>query len=187
MRLVVQENTPLVLAWVEGGLASLTKRRLKRGVFVSVVDRQVAINRFVVEHNTRPKPILTKLSEPSPRLPSVRFYPRSRHSDNGRFDAVSNVPQIQSDVGDLRWQMDASPLWRGVSGQIWRRERGVRFSSETTVPGRGAEENTTVQKALTSAPSRYVVQADPALRYCAFRFFIYFSPVRWARRLLREG
>jgi len=46
------------------------------------------------------------------------------------------------------------------------------FPSETTVPGRGAEENTTVQKALTSAPSRYVVQADPALRYCAFRFFI---------------
>ena len=56
MRLVVQENTPLVLAWVEGGLASLTKRRLKRGVFVSVVDRQAAINRFVDEHNTRPKP-----------------------------------------------------------------------------------------------------------------------------------
>src|SRR5229473_7508581 len=63
-------------------------------------------------------------------------------------------------------------LWRGVPGQIWRRERGVRFSSGTTVPGRGAEENTTVQKALTSAPSRYVVQADPVLRYCAFRFFI---------------
>jgi hypothetical protein len=56
MRLVVQENTPLILAWVEDGLASLTKRRLKRGAFVSVVDRQAAINRFVVEHNTRPKP-----------------------------------------------------------------------------------------------------------------------------------
>ena len=55
---------------------------------------------------------------------------------------------IQYDVGDLRWQMDASPLWRGVPGQIWRRERGVRFSSETTVPGRGAEKNTAVQKAL---------------------------------------
>jgi len=36
----------------------------------------------------------------------------------------------------------------------------------------GGGGNTTVQKALTSAPSRYVVQADPALRYCAFRFFI---------------
>jgi hypothetical protein len=45
-----------MLAWVEEGLVSLTKRRLKRGVFVSVVDRQAAINRFVVEHSTRPKP-----------------------------------------------------------------------------------------------------------------------------------
>jgi hypothetical protein len=37
-------------------LAKLTKQRLKRGVFVSVVDLQAAINRFVVEHNTKPKP-----------------------------------------------------------------------------------------------------------------------------------
>jgi hypothetical protein len=43
---------------------------LKRGVFVSVVDLQAAINRFVVEHNTKPKPftwtlILTKSFGPS--------------------------------------------------------------------------------------------------------------------------
>jgi hypothetical protein len=30
---------------------------LKRGVFVSVVDLQIAINRFVVEHNAEPKPL----------------------------------------------------------------------------------------------------------------------------------
>jgi hypothetical protein len=37
-------------------LAKLTGRRLNRGVFVLVVDPQAAINRFVVEHNARPKP-----------------------------------------------------------------------------------------------------------------------------------
>ena len=41
---------------VEGFFATLTTRRLKRGVFVSVVDLQAAINRFVVEHNSEPKP-----------------------------------------------------------------------------------------------------------------------------------
>jgi len=63
--------TPTSASWlnaVEGFFAKLTKQRLKRGVFVSVVDLQAAINRFVVEHNAEPKPLLglpipTKLSE----------------------------------------------------------------------------------------------------------------------------
>ena len=38
---------------VEEFFAKLTTRRLKRGVFVSVVDLQAAINRFVAEHNTK--------------------------------------------------------------------------------------------------------------------------------------
>jgi hypothetical protein len=41
---------------VEGFFARLTKRRLKRGVFHSLVSLQEAINRFVAEANTEPKP-----------------------------------------------------------------------------------------------------------------------------------
>ena len=41
---------------VEGFFAKLTKRRLKRGVFRSLADLQAAINRFLDEHNTHPKP-----------------------------------------------------------------------------------------------------------------------------------
>jgi transposase len=37
---------------VEGFFAKLTRRRLKYGVFHSVVDLQAAINRFIAEHNT---------------------------------------------------------------------------------------------------------------------------------------
>jgi len=43
---------------VEGFFAKLTRRRLERGVFRSVVDLQVAINRFVAETNADPKPFV---------------------------------------------------------------------------------------------------------------------------------
>jgi transposase len=44
---------------VEGFFAKLTRRRLKHGVFRSVVDLQTAINRFIAEHNTtEAKPFL---------------------------------------------------------------------------------------------------------------------------------
>jgi hypothetical protein len=43
---------------VEGFFAKLTRQRLKRGVFQSVVDLQVAINRFVAETNADPKPFV---------------------------------------------------------------------------------------------------------------------------------
>ena len=51
--------TPTSSSWlnaVEGFFANLTKRRLKRGVFRSVVDLQAAINRFLDEHNAHSKP-----------------------------------------------------------------------------------------------------------------------------------
>ncbi len=53
--------TPTSASWlnaVEGFFAKLTRRRLKRGVFRSVVELQAAINRFVEETNADPKPFL---------------------------------------------------------------------------------------------------------------------------------
>ncbi len=54
--------TPTSSSWlnaVEGFFAKLTKRRLKYGVFHSVVDLQSAINRFIAEHNeTEAKPFI---------------------------------------------------------------------------------------------------------------------------------
>ena len=43
---------------VEGFFAKLTRQRLKRSVFRSVVDLQVAINRFVADTNGDPKPFV---------------------------------------------------------------------------------------------------------------------------------
>ncbi len=51
--------TPTSASWlnaVEGFFAKLTKRRLKRGVFHSLVSLQAAINRFVAEANAEPRP-----------------------------------------------------------------------------------------------------------------------------------
>jgi transposase len=38
--------------------SSLTRRRLQRGVFHSLVDLQAAINRYLGEHNRKPKPFI---------------------------------------------------------------------------------------------------------------------------------
>jgi hypothetical protein len=54
-------STPTSASWlnaVEGFFAKLTRRRLKRGVFRSVPDKQAAINRFLAETNSDPKPLV---------------------------------------------------------------------------------------------------------------------------------
>jgi transposase len=59
--------TPTSASWinaVEGFFSALTRRRLKRGVFRSIVDLQAAINRYIDEHNDDPKPFRwTKTAE----------------------------------------------------------------------------------------------------------------------------
>jgi transposase len=53
--------TPTSASWlnaVEGYFAKLTRSRLKRGVFQSIVDLQAAINRFLAETNDEPKPFI---------------------------------------------------------------------------------------------------------------------------------
>jgi hypothetical protein len=50
--------TPTSASWinaVEGFFAKLTRRRLKRGMFRSVVELQVAINHFVAATEADPK------------------------------------------------------------------------------------------------------------------------------------
>jgi transposase len=66
--------TPTSCSWlnaVEGFFAKLTRQRLKRGVFHSVVDLQAAINRYVAETNTRPKPFIWT-ADPDDIIAAVR-------------------------------------------------------------------------------------------------------------------
>ena len=53
--------TPTSCSWlnaVETFFAKLSKRRLKRGVFNSIVNLQTAINRFIAETNDDPTPFV---------------------------------------------------------------------------------------------------------------------------------
>jgi transposase len=53
--------TPTSCSWanaVEGFLAKLTRQRLKRGAFKSIVELQAAIHRFIAETNGAPKPFV---------------------------------------------------------------------------------------------------------------------------------
>jgi transposase len=59
------------LSAVEGFFAKLSRRRLKRGVFHSVVDLQAAINRFVAETNANPKPF-TWTADPDKIIAAVK-------------------------------------------------------------------------------------------------------------------
>ena len=108
--------TPTSASWlnaVEGFFAKLTKRRLKRGVFLSVVDLQAAINRFVVEHNAEPKPF-TWTADPrqnypgrQTRAPSVRFDPlvtnKSRNACDGLFVCCLFAAASRAERSDADW------------------------------------------------------------------------------------
>ena len=75
--------TPTSASWlnaVEGFFAKLTRRRLSRGIFHSLVDLQATINRYLP---TQPQPKTIHLDRRprshhrrgKPRVPSVRFDP----------------------------------------------------------------------------------------------------------------
>ena len=60
-RRVTFHFTPTSCSWanaVEGWFAKLTRQRLKRGVFTSIVELQAAINRFIADANGTPKPFV---------------------------------------------------------------------------------------------------------------------------------
>ena len=101
---------PTSCSWlnaVEGFFAKLSKRRLKRGVFRSIVDLQVAINRFLDETNDNPKALhLDRRSRQNhrrrqTRASSVRFDPLVLHRDadrspHGRTPSRSRRPAART-------------------------------------------------------------------------------------------
>jgi len=93
--------TPTSCSWlnaVETFFSRLTRRRLKRGVFHSLVDLQAAINRFVAETNQNPKPfvwtadpnrVLAAVKRGKQALESLHY-----HTPRMALGPVSGVPII---------------------------------------------------------------------------------------------
>jgi hypothetical protein len=103
--------TPTSASWfnaVEGFFAKLSRRRLKRGVFRSVVDLQAAINRFLAETNSDQSPsyglptrtIIAAVRRGHQALvPSTRPPPghgRRRHRSTSRSSLEDRPPAIPS-------------------------------------------------------------------------------------------
>jgi transposase len=66
--------TPTSCSWlnaVEGLFAKLSRRRLKRGTFCSIVDLQATINRFIEETNQMPRPF-TWTADPDKIIAAVK-------------------------------------------------------------------------------------------------------------------
>ena len=61
--------TPTSGSWlnaVETFFSGLTRRRIRRGSFPSILDLQAAINRYIAEHNADPKPF--KWTKPADQI-----------------------------------------------------------------------------------------------------------------------
>lgn len=60
LRVRAETHGVRAMGWMFSGsacaLRKLTKRRLKRGVFCSIVELQPTVNRFLVGHDHEPKP-----------------------------------------------------------------------------------------------------------------------------------
>ena len=131
--------TPTSASWlnaVEGFFATLSKRRLKRGVFGSVVDLQAAINRFLNDHNANSKPFQW-LADPDKIIAAVRRGHQaldSIHSHVRRFklqariffcsrSSVSNRPPLGRARGTIMRTTVDHALIRGLvtAGPVMRR------------------------------------------------------------------
>ena len=90
--------TPTSASWlntVEGCFATLTKRRLKRGVYRSVVKRQAAINCCLEEHN-QPSRRFTWTADPDKVIAAVR-------SGHQMADSMRYRKNSTGRLGRSRW------------------------------------------------------------------------------------
>src|SRR5262249_42543382 len=89
--------TPTSCSWanaVEGFFATLTRRRLQRGVFRSLVDLQAALNRYPGAHNRNPNPFVWT-ADPDHIIVKRVFYLGGVSMKCGlRYVAASSAPRL---------------------------------------------------------------------------------------------
>src|SRR5208282_2099766 len=128
--------TPTSCSWanaVESFFATLTRRRLQRGVFHSLVDLQAAINRYLGEHNRKPKPFVWT-ADPDHIIEKVNRHGTARDSNGDLDDPQCRCGGQRSAARARRpsWPFDGS---RGADDP--ERSRGRRSRSAGAEPGRG--------------------------------------------------
>jgi len=126
--------TPTSASWlnaVEGFFAKLTRRRLKRGAFGSIVELQAAINRFLRETNDAPKPF-TWTADPDKiiaavRAPNVRFDPLGRREGKQRQADLLGSPAAMT--RRIRSGSEPTPAFRMTAARWFSTVRWLMPSS----------------------------------------------------------
>ncbi len=116
--------TPTSCSWlnaVEGFFAKLSRRRLKRGVFRSVVDLQAAINRFLAETNAQPKPF-TWAADPDKIIAAVK-------RGHQVLDSIHSIAAM-TDAGELT--MNAIAARAGLVAKCQRLARTPEAVAQLT-------------------------------------------------------
>ena len=88
-------------------LLSLRERRLRRGVFHSIVDLQAAINRFLHEHNAEPSPFAWT-ADPDSIIAAVKIAAYSSLvtlADAGSYESAKNAlfQSLREEQGMAEW------------------------------------------------------------------------------------
>jgi len=110
--------TPTSASWlnaVEGFFAKLAKRRLRRGVFHSLVALQEAINRFVAEINAKPRPFAgprTPTGSSPPRGVDTKRWTRSARRPRPRTLMLTRSPRRVLPIPSRRSQPGRSRACR---------------------------------------------------------------------------
>ena len=108
------------LSAVERFFAKLTRRRLKHGVFHSLVNLQAAINRFVAEHNAgKTKPFVWR-ADPDTIIPAQNRLPNSGINPIALFwqivavgDSLARISMIHRGLASEEY-----PPWMRTGGRI---------------------------------------------------------------------
>ena len=131
--------TPTSASWlnaVEGFFAKLTRQRLKRGVFRSVTDLRVAINRFVADTNVDPKPFVWT-ADPKRVLAAVKRGEQTLESVHQSLP----VYDLTISLADCGTRLAAASGTPGIgANKLEKAELAMVRENHSGTPGKGVQE-----------------------------------------------
>jgi transposase len=108
--------TPTSGSWlnaVENFFSTLTRKRIRRGSFHSIVDLQAAINRYLAEHNAAPRPFIWKASAASilasRQTRTVRMSQSTSRTQRVPIMGIHLLSMLASSPGALRSDLPRGP------------------------------------------------------------------------------
>ena len=105
--------TPTSSSWlnlVERFFAEITRKRIRRGVFKSVTDLEVAIHSYLIEHNDHPRPFVWTKSADAILARDARPSPLSKLSKPGtKRQSSEHLTTVVK--GDMHLVRPCPPPW----------------------------------------------------------------------------